>query len=177
MNHLGGELSIGIDAPAPCRSSGETWDQRLVARNIAYGKLETELPQDEVKMIADDKRIVCIEDEPDMIELLRTILEVKGFKVIGADGGVVGLETVRREKPDLILLDLMMPDMDGWEVFQQVKDDPDLRNIPIVVVTAKAQSIDKVLGLYIARAEDYITKPFKVQDLVDSIENLVGKSQ
>ncbi len=126
-------------------------------------------------MATDQKRIVCIEDEPDMIELLRTILETKGFTVIGADGGVVGLETVRREKPDLILLDLMMPDMDGWEVFQQVKDDPELQEIPVVVVTAKAQSIDKVLGLYIARAEDYITKPFKVQDLVDSIENLVGK--
>ena len=94
------------------------------------------------------KRIVCIEDEPDMIELLRTILETKGFQVIGADGGVVGLETVRREKPDLILLDLMMPDMDGWEVFQHVKDDPELQKIPVVVITAKAQSIDKVLGLY-----------------------------
>jgi DNA-binding response OmpR family regulator len=126
-------------------------------------------------MAAEPKLIVCIEDEPDMIELLRTILESSGYKVIGATGGVVGLETVRREKPDLILLDLMMPDMDGWEVFQQIKDDSDLSSIPIVVVTAKAQSIDKVLGLYIARAEDYITKPFKVQDLVDRIDKLVGK--
>lgn len=156
-------------------SKGWGWDQRLVARKTAYGKLGTEFPQDEVSMAEEPKLIVCIEDEPDMIELLRTILESSGYKVIGATGGVIGLETVRREKPDLILLDLMMPDMDGWEVFQQIKDDPDLSQIPIVVVTAKAQSIDKVLGLYIARAEDYITKPFKVQDLVDRIENLVGK--
>ncbi len=126
-------------------------------------------------MAAEPKLIVCIEDEPDMIELLRTILESSGYKVIGANGGVAGLEIVRREKPDLILLDLMMPDMDGWEVFQQIKDDSELSSIPIVVVTAKAQSIDKVLGLYIARAEDYITKPFKVQDLVDRIDKLVGK--
>jgi two-component system response regulator VicR len=128
----------------------------------------------EVKMTTEAKRIVCIEDEPDMIELLRAILEGKGFEFIGADGGVEGLKVVRDKKPDLILLDLMMPDMDGWEVFQQVKDDPELSKIPVVVVTAKAQSIDKVLGLYIARAEDYITKPFKVQDLVDSIEKFIG---
>jgi DNA-binding response OmpR family regulator len=152
----------------------EGWDQRLVASKSAYGTLETELPRSEEKMATQAIRIVCIEDEPDMIQLLRTILEAKGFTVIGADGGIAGLETVRREKPDLILLDLMMPDMDGWEVFQQIKDDPDLSTIPIVVITAKAQAIDKVLGLYIARAEDYITKPFKVQDLVDSIESLVG---
>ncbi|HEY69199.1 MAG TPA: response regulator [Anaerolineae bacterium] len=128
-------------------------------------------------MTTEAKRIVCIEDEPDMIELLRAILEGKGFEFIGADGGVEGLKVVREKKPDLILLDLMMPDMDGWEVFQQVKDDPELSTIPVVVVTAKAQSIDKVLGLYIARAEDYITKPFKVQDLVDSIEKFIGSPQ
>jgi CheY-like chemotaxis protein len=153
------------------------WDHRTVALVIAYGKLEIEFPEGEVRMAAEAKRIVCIEDEPDMIELLRAILEGKGFEFIGADGGVQGLKVVREEKPDLILLDLMMPDMDGWEVFQQVKDDPELSEIPVVVVTAKAQSIDKVLGLYIARAEDYITKPFKVQDLVDSIEKLVGSPQ
>jgi two-component system response regulator VicR len=144
---------------------------------ITYGKLVTGSSPDEVRMATEAKRIVCIEDEPDMIELLRTILEGKGFEFIAADGGVEGLKVVREERPDLILLDLMMPDMDGWEVFQQVKDDPELSKIPVVVVTAKAQSIDKVLGLYIARAEDYITKPFKVQDLVDSIEKFIGSPQ
>jgi two-component system response regulator VicR len=144
---------------------------------ITYGKLVTGSPMGEVKMTTEAKRIVCIEDEPDMIELLRAILEGKGFEFIAADGGVEGLKVVREERPDLILLDLMMPDMDGWEVFQQVKDDPELSKIPVVVVTAKAQSIDKVLGLYIARAEDYITKPFKVQDLVDSIEKFIGSPQ
>jgi len=123
------------------------------------------------------KRVVCIEDEPEMIDLVRLILGRKGFEVIGANGGVEGLEAVRREKPDLVLLDLMMPDMDGWEVYQQIKADEALRHIPIVVVTAKAQSIDKVLGLHIAKVDDYITKPFGPQELLESIAKILGPGQ
>jgi CheY-like chemotaxis protein len=155
--------------------SAADWDHGVFVRLDTYGKLGPRYSMDEVRMTT--KRIFCFDDEPDMIELLRAILEGKGFEFICADGGVEGLKVVREEKPDLILLDLMMPDMDGWEVFQQVKDDPELSKIPVVVVTAKAQSIDKVLGLYIARADDYITKPFKVQDLVDSVEKFIGNPQ
>jgi len=125
-------------------------------------------------MTIEQKRVVCIEDEPEMIDLVRLILGRKGFKVIGADGGIEGLEIVRREKPDIILLDLMMPDMDGWEVYQQIKADTELRSIPVVVVTAKAQSIDKVLGLHIAKVDDYITKPFGPQELLESVEKILG---
>ena len=128
-------------------------------------------------MPSDQMRVVCIEDEPEMIDLVRLILGRKGFEVIGADGGIEGLETVKREKPDLVLLDLMMPDMDGWEVYQQIKADPNLRNIPVVVVTAKAQSIDKVLGLHIAKVDDYITKPFGPQELLESVEKILGISE
>jgi two-component system response regulator VicR len=120
------------------------------------------------------KRVVCIEDEPEMIDLVRLILGRRGFDVTGANGGLEGLETVQREKPDLVLLDLMMPDMDGWEVYQRIKSDEDLREIPIVVVTAKAQSIDKVLGLHIAKVDDYITKPFGPQELLESVEKILG---
>jgi len=125
-------------------------------------------------MVGEPKRVVCIEDEPEMIDLVRLILGRKGFTVIGANGGVEGFETVRREKPDLVLLDLMMPDMDGWEVYQQMKADPELKDIPVVVVTAKAQSIDKVLGLHIAKVDDYITKPFGPQELLESVEKILG---
>ena len=121
------------------------------------------------------KRVVCIEDEPEMIDLVRLILGRKGFEVIGANGGVEGLEAVRREKPDLVLLDLMMPDMDGWEVYQQIKADETLRHIPVVVVTAKAQSIDKGLGLHIAKVDDYITKPFGPQELLESVSKILGQ--
>ena len=126
-------------------------------------------------MAEDAKRVVCIEDEPEMIDLVRLILGRKGFTVIGANGGIEGLETVQRERPDLVLLDLMMPDMDGWEVYQQMKADDDLRDIPVVVVTAKAQSIDKVLGLHIAKVDDYITKPLGPQELLESVEKIIGE--
>jgi len=124
------------------------------------------------------KRIVCIEDDEDMVDLIRLILTRRGFEVFGANRGVSGLEIIRKEKPDLVLLDLMMPEMDGWEVYQQIKSDETIQNIPVIVVTAKAQSIDRVLGLHIAKVDDYISKPFSPQELLDSIESiLIRKSK
>ena len=120
----------------------------------------------------DRKRILCVEDESEMIDLMRLILERKGFDFVGAEGGQAGLDTIRREKPDLILLDLMMPGVDGWEVYRQLKADARLKDIPVIVVTAKAQSIDKVLGLHIARVDDYVTKPFGPQELLASINRV-----
>ena len=121
------------------------------------------------------KCILCVEDEPEMIDLIRLILGRRGFEVIGATGGVEGLKMVREQKPDLVLLDLMMPDMDGWEVYQQIKADEKTKGIPVIVVTAKAQSIDKVLGLHIAKVDDYIAKPFGPQELMDSVERIIGQ--
>ena len=120
------------------------------------------------------RKIVCIEDEPEMIDLVRLILTRHGYEVIGANGGREGLEAILIHRPDLVLLDLMMPDMDGWEVYQQMKAHEDLKEIPVVVVTAKAQSIDKVLGLHIAKVDDYITKPFGPDELRASIERILG---
>ena len=85
----------------------------------------------------------------------------------------MGLRMIRAERPDLVLLDLMMPDMDGWEVYQQMKADENTKNIPVIVVTAKAQSIDKVLGLHIAKVDDYLAKPFSPQDLLSSVERVL----
>lgn len=121
------------------------------------------------------KRVLCIEDEAEMIDLIRLILGRCGFEVKGANGGLEGLEMIRKEKPDLVLLDLMMPDLDGWEVYQQMKADEATRDIPVIVVTAKAQSIDKVLGLHIAKVDDYIAKPFSPQELLASIDNVLAK--
>jgi DNA-binding response OmpR family regulator len=69
----------------------------------------------------------------------------------------------------------MMPDMDGWEVYQQIKSDESIRGTPVIVVTAKAQSIDKVLGLHIAKVDDYIAKPFSPQELMDSVDKVLAK--
>lgn len=128
-------------------------------------------------MAEDKKVVVCIEDEPEMIDLVKLILGRKGFELVGAVGGREGLETVRQLKPDLVLLDLMMPDMDGWEVYRQIRSDYKLKDIPIIVVTAKAQSIDKVLGLHIAKVEDYVTKPFGPQELLWSVEKVLKKGK
>jgi CheY-like chemotaxis protein len=121
------------------------------------------------------QRILCVEDDADMIELIRVILERRGFEVIGVLGGRAALEAIRREQPDLVLLDLMMPGVGGWEVFRQMKADENLRDIPVVVVTAKVTPMDKALGLHVAKVDDYITKPFGLQGLADSVERVLKK--
>jgi len=125
-------------------------------------------------MADEKKKILCIEDESEMIDLIKLILERKGFEVLGAVGGKEGLEVIRRERPDLILLDLMMPEVDGWEVYRQMKADEQMKDIPVIVVTAKAQSIDKVLGLHIAKVDDYVTKPFGPQELLKSVNKVLA---
>lgn len=112
-----------------------------------------------------------------MIDLVRLILESRGFEVIGAVGGKEGLELIARNQPDLVLLDLMMPDMNGWDVYQQMKADERMKHIPVIVVTAKAQNIDKVLGLHIARVQDYITKPFSPAELLRSVHRVLDAQQ
>jgi two-component system response regulator VicR len=123
------------------------------------------------------KHILCIEDETEMIDLIRLILGRRGYDVRGAAGGKEGLKAIRETHPDLVLLDLMMPDMDGWEVYQQMKAEEATRDIPVIVVTAKAQSIDKVLGLHIAKVDDYIAKPFSPQELLNSVEKVLGQKK
>lgn len=121
------------------------------------------------------KTILCVEDEPEMIDLIGLILSRKGYKVQGATGGVEGIRLIKELHPDLVLLDLMMPDMDGWEVYQQMKAEASLRDIPVIIVTAKAQNIDKVLGLHIAKVDDYIAKPFSPQELIDSVDKVLSQ--
>jgi len=120
------------------------------------------------------KRVLCIEDHPEMIELIRLILGRHGFDVEGAVGGREGLKVMRETPPDLVLLDLMMPDVDGWEVYRQLKADERLKEIPVIAVTAKAQNIDRVLGLHIAGMDDFITKPFGPKELIASVERVLG---
>ncbi|MAT44524.1 MAG: two-component system response regulator [Anaerolineaceae bacterium] len=123
------------------------------------------------------KKIVYIEDDLEMIDLVKMILNNKGFEVIGAHGGRQGLEVAVAEKPDLILLDLMMPDVDGWDVYHQLKSSEETNKIPVVVITAKAQAIDRVLGLQIAKVDDYISKPFRPAELINSILKILGEEE
>jgi DNA-binding response OmpR family regulator len=120
--------------------------------------------------LSDAKKLVCIEDDLELVDILKNILKNRGFKIFGATGGLEGLETLRRVKPDLVLLDLMMPDMDGWEVHRQMKADADLCHIPVIIVTADSRPITKFRGLEVAKVDDFIVKPFDVQELVQRIE-------
>ncbi len=126
--------------------------------------------------VENKKRVlIYIEDEPAMIELVKLILEGHGYQVIAATGGQEGLDVIRETKPDLVLLDLMMPDMNGWDVYQQMKADEYMKGIPVIVVTAKAQNIDKVLGLHVAKVQDYVTKPFSPAQLLSSVRRVLGE--
>lgn len=123
------------------------------------------------------KTIVCIEDEPDMIDLVRLILSRHNYDVHGALGGREGLELVHELKPDLVLLDLMMPEMDGWQVFQTIRVEEGISETPVIILTAKAQSIDKVLGLHIAKVNDYVTKPFGPQELLSAVKKVIAEAE
>ncbi len=120
--------------------------------------------------MTEKKLILCIDDEPDLISVTRLLLESKGYAVEGGIGGIQGLEKARQLVPDLILLDLMMPDMNGWEVYQHLKADTTLGEIPVILVTARDQSVDKTLGLEIAKVTDYIIKPFDPLDLIRRVD-------
>jgi len=121
-----------------------------------------------------EKRVVIVEDDPEMIELVKLILAKDGFKVAGAGNGREGLDLIQNVVPQVVLLDLMMPDMDGWEVYQSMKANEATKNIPVIIITAKAQSIDKVLGLHIAKVDDYITKPFSPTELLNSVRKVMS---
>jgi two-component system response regulator VicR len=128
-------------------------------------------------MAEDEKTILCIEDEREMIDLFKIILGRRGYRVSGALGGEEGLQRAEELEPDLILLDLMMPVMDGWEVLQRMRANEKLQKIPVIIVTAKSQEIDRVLALHVAQVNDYVTKPFGPQELIDSVNRvLVSKS-
>ncbi len=120
------------------------------------------------------RSVIYIEDDQEMIDLVSMILSRRGFSVKGAHGGKNGLEMVTANPPDLIFIDLMMPDLDGWDVYQQIKSHENTRNVPVIVITAKAQAIDRVLGLHIAKVDDYICKPFRPQELLESIEKVLS---
>jgi len=116
-----------------------------------------------------ERTVVCIEDEPDMIALIKLALERHSVRLIGASGGQEGLDLVRRTKPDLVLLDLMMPDVNGAEVLRQMKADDSLTDIPVIVITVLDPYYSAKQGLDLERINGFIRKPFVPQDLVETV--------
>lgn len=119
-------------------------------------------------------KIVYIEDDQNVINLVTDALARDNFEVIGVQEGHEGIDIVRQVKPSVILLDLMLPDTNGWVVFQRLKLDPDLSGIPIIVITALGAPVDKVLGKHIAKVQAYVTKPFSTYDLRDKVKHVLG---
>jgi DNA-binding response OmpR family regulator len=120
--------------------------------------------------------ILVVDDEPDVIELLSFNLKAAEFSIETAVTGKGALEQARATKPDLILLDVMLPEMDGFEVCKCLRQDPATARIPIIMVTAKTAEIDRVLGLEFG-ADDYVTKPFSPRELILRIKNLLKRNQ
>ncbi len=118
--------------------------------------------------------ILIVDDARLNREIFKLALLHDGYRFYEAENGQQAREMVGRHQIDLILLDLMMPDVDGWDLFQQFKSNEITKNIPIIIITAKSQPIDRVLGLYIAKVEDYISKPFHPQELLASIERVLS---
>ena len=119
-------------------------------------------------------KILVIEDEPDILEVITYNLSREGFNVIGAMDGEQGVVLARKQAPDLILLDLMLPGLDGIEVCRRLRDDPLTRPIPVVMVTAKGEESDIVLGLGIG-ADDYVTKPFSPKELTARVRAVLRR--
>lgn len=122
------------------------------------------------------RRVVCIEDEPEMIDLMSLIVARQGFEFIGARGGLTGMETVRQTMPDLILLDLMMSDVDGWEVFDSLRADPETGAIPIIIVTARGQQDERLVEMMANHADNLVTKPFAPAELIQAIDRTLKSS-
>jgi two-component system phosphate regulon response regulator PhoB len=118
--------------------------------------------------------ILVVDDEPDLLELIDTNLTAAGFSVVTAASGKEALEQARQRQPQLILLDVMLPELDGLEVCKRLRHDPGTSAIPIVMLTARATEIDRVLGLELG-ADDYVTKPFSVRELVLRVKKLLNR--
>ncbi|MEM7332129.1 MAG: response regulator transcription factor [Chloroflexota bacterium] len=111
------------------------------------------------------QRILVVDDDKEIVRLLRGYLEKAGFTVLSAHDGVTAVQTIRTEKPDLLLLDLMLPDMDGYDITRVVRGDEKLALTPIIMITARVEDTDKVVGLELG-ADDYVTKPFNPSEVV-----------
>jgi two-component system phosphate regulon response regulator PhoB len=122
------------------------------------------------------ERILVIEDEPDIAEVLQYNLEKEGFDVETARRGDTGLDAIRRDNPDLIVLDLMLPGIDGLELTRMLKRDPLTSRLPIVMLTARGEEVDRIVGLELG-ADDYISKPFSPREVVLRVKAVLRRFQ
>jgi two-component system, OmpR family, alkaline phosphatase synthesis response regulator PhoP len=121
------------------------------------------------------ERILVVDDDKEIVRLVKSYLEKSGFDVFSAFDGETALHILRREKPDLLVLDLMLPDRDGWDITRRIRSDEHLARTPIIMLTARVEDSDKIVGLEIG-ADDYITKPFNPREVVARVRALLRRS-
>jgi DNA-binding response OmpR family regulator len=119
-------------------------------------------------------RILVVDDEPDVLRMLQVVLSRRGHQVLTASSGMEGLVRAQGDQPDLVLLDIMMEGMDGWEVLKLLKLEEATRTIPVVILSARVETRDKIRGLQ-EGAVDYITKPFSVMELLGTLETILER--
>jgi len=122
-----------------------------------------------------EEKILVVDDEEHIQELIKFNLEKSGYKVICADNGIDAIKIAKEQLPQIMLLDLMLPGMDGLDVCKEIRKDSNMSNMPIIMITAKSEEIDKIIGLELG-ADDYITKPFSVRELVARIKAILRRS-
>lgn len=122
-----------------------------------------------------DEKVLIVDDEEHIVELLQFNLVNAGYKVITANNGLDALKKVKENKPDLLLLDLMLPGMDGLDVCKEIKRDKETSKTSIIMLTAKSEELDKILGLELG-ADDYITKPFSIRELLARVKAVLRRS-
>lgn len=128
----------------------------------------------EGKIVSTSSYILYIEDERAAIDLVRTILDMAGYTVVGVASAAEGLAVMRQTKPALLLLDLMMPDANGYDVYRVMKAEPALADIPVIIITGRVLESDRVIVNGLPPVEDYITKPFKPDRLVRAVREVLG---
>jgi DNA-binding response OmpR family regulator len=121
------------------------------------------------------KRVLVIEDDPDIVELLRYNLEKEGFEVAAREDGESGLKALRADGYDLLILDLMLPQLSGLDVCKEVRREPKLETLPVIMLTARGEETDRVIGLELG-ADDYVTKPFSVREMVARVKALLRRT-
>jgi two-component system phosphate regulon response regulator PhoB len=125
-------------------------------------------------VVSSREKILVVEDEEDLVEMMSYNLGREGFRVMASRNGLEGLRRARRDAPDLVLLDLMLPDVDGLEVCRRLRRDPLTARLPVIIVTAKGEESDVVLGLGVG-ADDYVTKPFSPKELVARVKAVLRR--
>jgi DNA-binding response OmpR family regulator len=120
------------------------------------------------------KKIMIVDDDPDIVFLVEAILKKKGFEVVGATGGRECLEILESYRPDLILLDIMMPKMNGWDVLKHIRERKDLKKVYVAMLTAKGLTVEALQDKHLSSLVDYIQKPFSVDSLTERVEGILS---